>query len=144
MHKQKRLYLGLLLLAGGGMLYALFRSRQTLLLQLADATPLRDFLSHLRASCSICHPADWVIYSLPGGLWSAAYILVTDALMRPLGRSQCWRWASVIPLLGAISELGQALHLVPGTFDVADLVSYLLPLFIYTASLKHNYVRHEQ
>lgn len=46
--------------------------------------------------------------------------------------------------MGAFSELGQALHLIPGTFDVADLVCYLLPYIIYSFYLKLKIYRHEQ
>ena len=141
---RKSFLIGLLLIVGGGMLYLLFRSRQVLLLYILDATPLSHSISQMRGMASAWQPSEWVVYSLPGGLWSAAYIMVIHSLMHNLETRILWKWASVIPLLGAFSELGQALHLIPGTFDMADLVCYMLPFIIYSFYLKLKIYRHER
>ena len=141
---RKSFLIGLLLIVGGGMLYLLFRSRQVLLLYILDATPLSHSISQMRGMASAWQPSEWVVYCLPGGLWSAAYIMVIHSLMHNLETRILWKWASVIPLLGAFSELGQALHLVPGTFDMADLVCYMLPFIIYSVYLKLKIYRHER
>lgn len=144
MHYRKSFLIGLLLIVGGGLLYLLFRSRQVLLLYILDSTPLSHSITQMRGMASAWQPSEWVVYSLPGGLWSAAYILVIHGLMHTLETSVRWRWACVIPLMGTFSELGQALHLIPGTFDVADLVCYLLPYIIYSFYLKLKIYHHEQ
>ncbi len=132
---------GLFLIACGGLLYVFFRSPQILLLQLIDSTPISGLIHQLRLTTTSWQPPEWMVYCLPNGLWSAAYILMVHSLFQGSGRSTLWRWACVIPILGAVSELGQAFHLVPGTFDIADLISYLLPLLIYSfyLSIKKTY-----
>ena len=129
--------MGLLLVASGGMIYVLFRSRQLLLLKIADITPLSHFITDLREKAHVLHPAEWVVYNLPGALWSGAYILIIHSLMHELPMRSRWRWCSVIPFIGAFSELGQAIGLVPGTFDLMDLACYVLPLVIYTVIVEH-------
>lgn len=122
----------------------LFRSRQIVLLRIADSTPLYRLLSIVRETASPWQPSEWVVFSLPGGLWSAAYILIIHSLMAPLTLVSRWRWAIVIPMLGALSELCQAFHVLPGTFDVVDLLCYLLPFLLYTLYLTFKISRYER
>jgi hypothetical protein len=74
---------------------------------------------------------DWMVYSLPGGLWSAAYVLLVGWLMQ--GRALRWRLLATlpIPLAGALSELLQGAGVLSGTFDTSDVVCYLAPYLIY-------------
>lgn len=37
-----------------------------------------------------------------------------------------WIWISIPLLLAEVAEFGQAAHLVPGTFDWLDVMSYVL------------------
>lgn len=144
MPNKKSFIFSLPLLMFGGMIYLLFRSRQTLLLKIADATPLSHTLTDIRDAVATCQPSEWVVYSLPGALWAGAYVLIIHSLMHSLGPATRWRWASVIPLLGVFSELGQAAGIVPGTFDMLDLAGYLLPLVIYSLYVKSIIQKHGQ
>ena len=124
-------WLSLLLLILGGMAYVLFRPRTLLLFVVADAVGMGPWTDRLRLAASGLQPPDWVVFSGPGGLWAAAYIVLTDWLTQ--GRAARWRLLAAlpVPLAGAVSELMQAMGLVPGTFDVGDLVCYLLPYILY-------------
>lgn len=144
MREKKSIICSVLLLVSGGMLYVLFRSRHILMLRIADATPLSRHLSHLRETASHWHPYDWVVYNLPGALWAGAYILFIHSLMHGVNASTRWKWACVIPLIGAFSELGQAFGVVPGTFDLLDLAGYLLPLVVYSFYVKSTIHCHGQ
>lgn len=144
MPNKKSFIFSLPLLMFGGMIYVLFRSRQTLLLKIADATPLSHTLTDIRDAVATCQPSEWVVYSLPGALWAGAYVLIIHSLMHSLGPATRWRWASVIPLLGVFSELGQAIGVVPGTFDLLDLAGYLLPLVVYSFYVKSTIHCHGQ
>ena len=144
MHSKKSFICSLPLLMSGGMIYVLFRSRQTLLLKIADATPLSRPLTDIRGAVATWQPSEWVVYSLPGALWAGAYILFIHSLMHSVNASTRWRWASVIPLMGVLSELGQAFGIVPGTFDLLDLAGYLLPLVIYSLYVKSIIQKHGQ
>ncbi len=137
------LFCSILLLLSGGMIYILFREEELLLYSFATDTFLGDIISSLRgAHFGIGMPL-WLANSLPDGLWSCSYILLMHGLMRPLGPKSMLRWAIVIPLLGATSELMQALGLLPGVFDIIDLLFYTLPYILYfiyiTQNINHHY-----
>ena len=130
----------LTLLAAGGAIYLLFRPSTTLMHHLIGSTApaLQDWRS-AAASDALC-PAwattllpQWlreaVVYSLPNGLWSAAWILSVCAIHRNDCRRNVLLWAALIPMLGVASELLQAIGCCPGTFDWMDIVAYTLPYF---------------
>jgi len=127
--------LGLVTLTTGGVLYLLYRTRSLLVLHLADKIGLGSTIDQLRAQAPTLHVPEWVIYSLPGGLWAAAYILIMDAVARQLSLGKRLLLASVIPLSGITSELLQWPGLLPGTFDIIDILCYGLPLAIYSTKL---------
>lgn len=126
-----RLPLGIALLIIGATLYLLFRSRQHLGFMLLDAIGLGSLTDSLRSMVADVHPAEFIIFALPDGLWTISYILIISHICRNQQLSSRLIWASVIPALGIISELLQAIGIVPGVFDFADLACYSLPLVIY-------------
>jgi hypothetical protein len=45
-------------------------------------------------------------------------------------------WSIIIPIIGIVSEISQFYQLIPGTFDLMDLIMYIvLPIFIITLIL---------
>jgi hypothetical protein len=69
----------------------------------------------------------WILFSLPDGCWVYAF---TALLAGAWKNSSYAGWTTFWCLLPAVlavgAEGGQAFHLVPGTFDVADLMVYLI------------------
>lgn len=137
---------GSVLLGAGGSIYVLFRAR-TILYHCADAglPCLAGVRSQLPA------PSDFVLYSLPGFLWTASYILITDAVLRSAPLHVTLWWASLIPLLGVASELlqllmpqGNVMGIRVGTFDVADLICYATPYIVYYVIKTYLNVQHQQ
>jgi hypothetical protein len=68
---------------------------------------------------------DWVLFSLPDGLW--VYALTTSMAFIWQGSKQPARfiWLVAGVCLGAGGEIGQFFGVVPGTFDIVDLVANL-------------------
>ena len=97
---------------------------------LADWLGLGNAVDTWRAHTAHLTWPEWAVYNLPCALWTIAYILVIDSLMRPLSIKARLIWASVVPLLGAGSECLQAIGWLPGTFDAIDLACYTLPYII--------------
>ena len=126
-----RLPLGIVFLIIGATLYLLFRSRQHLGFMLLDTIGLGSLTDSLRSMVADVHPAEFIIFALPDGLWTISYILIISHICRNQQLSSRLIWASVIPALGIISELLQAIGIVPGVFDFADLACYSLPLVVY-------------
>ena len=128
------------LFIGGAGIYLLFRSRAHLGFCLLDAIGLGAAADTLRESASRVQPSDFVLYSLPDGLWTTSYILLMDSLFCKADIRKRLLWASPIPLSGLATELLQRLHLLPGVFDWMDMLAYSLPYTIYFAILmmKHK------
>ena len=138
-HKQMWAAFGLLLI--GGLIYIIFRN-PTVLYCIAgeEWTWLNTLRNAAKAWLAESGPmGDFVVFSLPDGLWTTSYILLINTFYRGAPTSLRIRWASVIPFIGAATELFQACCPVGysigsvqvGTFDVLDLVCYLAPLAFY-------------
>ena len=129
-----------LTLLGGGTIYVLLRSRQTLLNVLIDATGASG-VEEARERVSGLTIPEWFVYSLPGALWSAAYILLIHALTMGERPGRRLLWAALIPALGVVSELMQKHDLLPGVADRWDVVFYALPYFIYFVYISLKTIR---
>ena len=129
-----------LTLLGGGTIYVLLRSRQTLLNVLIDATGASGVEEARERASGLTIP-EWFVYSLPGGLWSAAYILLIHALTMGERPGRRLLWAGLIPALGIVSELMQQEKLLPGVADRWDVFFYALPYFIYFVYISLKTIR---
>ena len=66
-----------------------------------------------------------IIFSLPGGLWAMSYSI----LIFHIRKNKNFRtiiWSLIIPFIGVFSEISQFYFLIPGTFDVMDLIMYIV------------------
>jgi hypothetical protein len=123
--------LAFLLLVIGGGIYLLMRQPVMLMHKVASELGIGTLIDKGRMLVQGWQLPEWMVFSLPGALWSTAYILIIDAL---LSKSPSWRRfavAAFIPLVGIVSELLQFVGLLPGTFDALDIIAYALPLLIY-------------
>ena len=130
MTQRLKLPLGMMMLLMGGMTYLLFRPQTLLMFHVTDAIGLSAAINSMREGISSQLP-EFIIYSLPGALWAAAYILTIDSLMFRQSVMPRILVSGIIPVIGAVSELLQLTGLLPGTFDVADLLCYLVPYLLY-------------
>ena len=129
-----------LTLLGGGTIYVLLRSRQTLLNVLIDATGASGVEEARERASGLTIP-EWFVYSLPGALWSAAYILLIHALTMGERPGRRLLWAALIPAVGVVSELMQKHDLLPVVADRWDVVFYALPYFIYFVYISLKTIR---
>ncbi len=118
------------LLVGIG-IYLLFRSRGHLGFIVLDYMGMGAAVDAVRALVDGIKVPEFVRFCLPDGLWTLSYILFSDSVNRHESKMKRLAWISVVPLLGVVSELMQLVQLLPGTFDVADLACYSLPLFMW-------------
>ena len=130
MTQRLKLPLGMMMLLMGGMTYLLFRPQTLLMFHVTDALGLSAVINSMRKGISSQLP-EFIIYNLPGALWAAAYILTIDSLMFRQSVMPRILVSGIIPVIGAVSELLQLIGLLPGTFDVADLLCYLIPYLLY-------------
>ena len=130
MTQRLKLPLGMMMLLMGGMTYLLFRPQTLLMFHVTDAIGLSAAINSMREGINSQLP-EFIIYSLPGALWAAAYILTTEYFLYRQSVKTRILVAGIIPIIGTVSELLQLTGLLPGTFDVADLLCYLVPYLLY-------------
>ena len=82
---------------------------------------------------------NWFLFSLPDGLWLFSYTSLILLIWRNKIDRENFIWIVIIPILIILSELGQLLNIVPGTFDLVDILLYslgvILPILIFTEYL---------
>lgn len=114
----------------GVVIYLLFRERHLLGFKVADSLGMGDTIDMLRECVKDIHPHNFVLFCLPDGLWTIAYILLIEHVFRTSSTSIRLAWAAVIPFLGIASELLQMAGLCKGVYDTRDLLCYAVPLAI--------------
>ena len=127
--------LGVLFLACGCAIYLLFRSTSLNIYQWCCALGLSSPIDTLREQVQTWSISEFIKYSLPDGLYCAAYILIIDAIWHKDDTLVKYLIISIIPLVTIGSELLQYLGMVQGTFDIFDLICYSMPPMIYVLTL---------
>lgn len=123
----------------GSSIYLLFRSENTLLFQWVKTIGLESFLFALREnSLSITIP-NWLLYSLPDGLW--VYAFTAALLLFWQGKNSFWIW---IPIFTSVLfEVAQATKIIQGTFDVLDIL-FSAMAFALSQLFLHPYFKYNE
>jgi hypothetical protein len=117
------IYLSVLALVLGGGIYILFRVSEPVFFQWIRAIGLNGWVNlarHKSLSLSLYLP-EWVIYSLPNGLWAFAYALLITVIWRGTRTWLKYFWMASIPLLVIGFEILQYFQIIPGTFCLQDI-----------------------
>lgn len=130
-HTRLQLLIAWSCLLSGISIYLLFRSREHLGFILLDSIGLGSVVDSVRILTQGVHAPEFVRFCLPDGLWTTSYILFSDYCNRGENVRLKLAWASVIPLIGCMSELLQIYGVMPGVYDILDLACYFIPLLIY-------------
>ena len=138
---------GMFLLVCGCAIYLLFRSRSLNIYQWCCSLGLTSIIERFRRIVQDWNVPDVIRFSLPDGMYCAAYILIVDAIWYREQGIQKYVVIALVPIITIGSELFQSLNLVRGTFDVFDLVCYALPPLVYVCIIvyqKYNYFKEQQ
>jgi hypothetical protein len=107
----------------GSLLYMLARPSGLIAFQWFEAFGLGHALKVARAAV-----APWsnrlpqfVRFSLPDGLWAFSFTRAMCLVWEDVWTRQSMSWILLGPVVAIGSELGQAIHIIPGTFDIMDL-----------------------
>lgn len=123
--------LGIVFLTTGCGIYLLFRSPTLNIYQWCILLGINDTIDSLRYIVQDWDISEWIKYSLPDGIYVAAYILIMDAIWQDEHNSIKNFIITFVPLVTISSEILQYFGLVKGTFDVYDLICYSIPPMIY-------------
>ena len=135
--KKNQLLIACLTLFLGGLIYLLTRSAGLIMFKWVEFLHLNGFLDALRKSFIWNnYLPNWVIFSLPGGLWMFACTSIIMIVWKNELNKQSLLWLLIMPILSILSEFTQLFHLINGTFDIIDvtiyLIGFLLPIIIYS------------
>jgi hypothetical protein len=108
--------------AAGAAIYLLWRSPGLLVFRWAAALGMASALSAARAWARSCLLPGWALFSVPDALWVYAFTAALGLVWVGSQRRVRWAWLALPGALGIGGELGQAFGLVPGTFDVVDVL----------------------
>ena len=120
----KKILLAGLPLFSGGLIYLLFRPGTLRIFKWLDLAGLREPLEILRVHTLQLVPLmpEWLIYSLPNGLWAFSYaFIITAAWWKQSGYLKYF-WLISVPIVGLGYELLQLKGAIPGTFCYQDLI----------------------
>lgn len=120
----------LVLLLIGGILYLAFRSMSLRMFGWCEYIGIMDYINELRILCAGTHPSQFVLYNLPDLLWIVSYLLFVNALIPKTDRKLYLFWVLLMPILAILHEIMQALGILTGSFDLVDLLCYLIPTIL--------------
>lgn len=132
-----KIYGGVMLLVFGCAIYLLFRSKTLFIYVWCRDLGCSPLVDYFRLSVQNWNIPAFIKFSLPDGLYSAAYLLIIDAIWSNDKSPMKYILFSIIPVITISDELLQYFGLIGGTFDFVDLISYMLPplLFFSTNSI---------
>lgn len=111
----------------GGSIYILFRSSDILAVHWMTSIGMEGWIQEIRSldlGDKLKIP-QWIVYTLPNGLWAFAYALIISYLWIRRSSWIKWVWLSTIPILVFGFEMLQYLNILSGTFSIGDLFSGL-------------------
>jgi hypothetical protein len=107
----------------GGAIYLLWRQDTLLFLSWLDAVRLSAPAETVRAYSLPLYPylPDWIVYSLPNGLWAFSYALFISYIWRDNDNPLKYMWYASVPALCIGWELLQYTGTIAGVFCYNDL-----------------------
>lgn len=118
----------------GALIYITLRSETLVMFSWAQHLGVDELISSLRTRASGLRPVPgWIRYSLPDAAWAYSFAAALRlAWLSAPCRTAAFFWTALGPMLAIVAELGQAIGVVPGTFDSCDLTlcALTLPLAI--------------
>lgn len=127
-----KVWVASILLIIGGLIYVIFRSESLIMFSWFDKLGLSENIYSLRFGFGNNDIYPWVIYNLPAALWLLAYLYVIDAIWYKHDNYKLYKpFLWLMPFIAFFSEFLQLLHVMPGTFDILDVMAYTCAVIIY-------------
>ncbi|MDP8289777.1 MAG: hypothetical protein P9M02_02255 [Candidatus Susulua stagnicola] len=140
-YKMRKVLLSSLAIIFGGLIYIFWRSESLMMFSWFKELHIYSFVEYLRnvtQPCSNLFPR-WFYYSLPNALWFFSGILLFHAIWdnkKYLHQRIFWLTVFVSLVLG--SEASQFFAIIPGTFDIIDLLLIFLAWLMALAVINRD------
>jgi hypothetical protein len=128
----------------GGLIYIIYRSETLLMFKYFNKIGLSENIIKLRQVFENIILPSWTIFSLPDALWIFSFTNLMLIIWDYRITIQSIIWILIGPFIGIVLEIGQAFHLIRGTFDIIDLIfiiiASILPFnkFIHFKNKRHE------
>ena len=126
----------------GGLIYILLRPSEHIFFEWFSRAGLENWVDTARAVSPVLGRLfpDWIIYSLPNGLWAFAYALLITTIWSGSISSIKYLWLASMPVLVLGFEFMQYPGIIPGTFCMQDIALGLagLSLGIFIGTINHK------
>ena len=143
-HTNQLIFGSIVPLSFASLIYLLFRSKTLIVFDLLEKLKLLNFIENLRSQpiISKIRLPDLILYALPDGLYVFSFTTILLLLWgNKLSNKSCF-WMFSIPIMAIISEFLQYYGWFPGTYDIADLVCYvvgfILPFYLFRNKLSYK------
>ena len=114
--------IAIIALSVGGMIYVFFRPESIMMFKWFP------FLGVVHKQISVfrtIHLPDFLVYSIPDGLWLFSYILLIGVIWN-FNYHRGMFLIMLLPVYAISYEMLQLCHFVPGYFDILDFVAYVV------------------
>lgn len=129
------------LIAIGGAIYIIYRPQSILIFRITDALGLASYVNSIRKLLLLFPLPNFVIYSLPAGLWTASYLVIMYCETAALDIKTRLMLSLPLPICAIILEFMQLVGWCAGTFDVCDIICYIIPLIIFIKTINNEKTR---
>ena len=92
---------------------------------------ISNFINSIRVDSDKQNLYGWLKNSMPAGLWLFSYLLIIDSIWGKKKIAVYWCFLYILPVIAILSELMQYFKLLPGTFDIIDLLSYGFAIVLF-------------
>jgi hypothetical protein len=133
----------------GGMIYVLWRPDTLIMFSWFKTLGLQNSVEELRrvASPYASIFPSWVIYALPQALWFFSGLVAFHSIWATRSKKIYWIYFSGFVSIAFTTEFGQLLNVVPGHFDVSDvlwlLIAGILALIITFPTIQKGVLRND-
>lgn len=129
-HKILWMLLSLVCIAVGGLIYLVFRTRTLVMFHFIPNDLIMKLNHVYEYSCTNFQIPNFIIYNLPTSLWTISYIILMQLIPENNVGLNRFLWIYLLPILLCLTEILQLFSFIPGTFDMLDICSYIIPMTI--------------
>lgn len=119
-------------LLAGSILYILFRPTTLLMFHWVELIGLEESIGIMRiwANGFDVYLSTWSVFSLPFALWVLSYMFFTNGIWKNSTSLVRYVWFWSLPIIAIFGELSQSIHIIPGHFDIGDLIALIFVILL--------------
>ncbi|AZA51551.1 hypothetical protein [Chryseobacterium sp. G0201] len=128
----------------GTLIYVLFRTSSLKIFSWSNSLGINLLGLNVRKLTMLTSSKlpQWLLFSFPDSLWVFSYVCLMLGIWKGVISPFNLFWVGIIPFIAVCSELGQFIGFIQGTFDLLDIVFYIigtiLPLLLFKQSITYN------